>query len=237
VLAVGVGVWRLAGGEPLVGDTSVDLGEVILVDGDSATVQHVLHLVNRLDRPLTINAVRPDCGCLATSSDARRTLAPGEAFSLPISFTARPGTRHALINLDLGADGTQSLRVRATGKGQTRLVCANNVIELNQRGAAEFTFSALTYESESPPSVPTIVCDVPFCSTEFLGWTLGYRPRDIHTMPTEWRGRALVNWTSGENGIVEPRVFVRLDPAKPLILTFAGAEAKNASGAATSPGE
>jgi hypothetical protein len=129
-----------------------------------------------------------------------------------------------LIRVDLGDDGIQTIRVQATGIPQTRLIALKPVITFDDSGNAEFTVTALTYGSEQEPAQPRIECSSAGMSVQFQGWQAEYRPDDLQSLPTEWRGRILVGRTAGaaagqQSVHRETRLTVSLDPAKPLTLS------------------
>lgn len=189
VAMIGAGAyayWHFLLRAPLAGDSSHDFGDVWL-EGETALVEHTFRLANRLERPLTIAAIRPDCGCL-TTRDVRRTLAPGAAFDVPVTLVAKGGKRTAIAHVVLDDGTSMALRVRANGRYKPRLWSADPVILLGDANEGECTIALDTYETmetPSPPQVTGIGSDV---SVEFLGWALRHRPKDIVTTPTHWQG-------------------------------------------------
>jgi hypothetical protein len=104
---------------PLAGQRTHDFGTVAVV-GTAVELHHVFHLKNRMRRPVTVRAVRPDCGCLAAHAGGQ-TIQPGEYFDLPVTLAlAGQSKKNVLITLDLGEGGIQTLRVKATPRLQTK---------------------------------------------------------------------------------------------------------------------
>jgi hypothetical protein len=215
------GYWYFLLRGPLAGQTWYDFGDVPL-EGENATVEHVLRLFNRFDHPIIVNAVRPECGCLTTARQPEVMVQPGAPFDLPLSMVVRPGSRTVIIHVDLGDDGVQALRVKATGRPQTRLVMPEPRAVLAADGSATIEFAALTYGVEDEPLAPTIATHPTGLVAEFLEWKLGYRPKDPATMPTEWRGRLGVHWpgevTEGLSGGDQGTIDVTLAPARTLTI-------------------
>lgn len=204
---------------PLAGETSHDFGDVPLHD-DTTPVQYTFHLANRLGHPLTIAAIRPECGCTSVS-DVRKTLQSGEAFDLPVTLTVKGGPRTVLIYVIFGDDHEQTLRLKATGKPQSRLSMGVPIAVLNEDGAAQVQFTAATYESYDPPPTPSIATSDSALTAQFQGWTLKYRPKDVSLAATQWEGRAAVRFSGRAKDLpADSSITLSMPPAKPLTATI-----------------
>jgi hypothetical protein len=193
---------------PLAGETAHDFGDVPLYE-DTAPVQYTFRLANRLSRPLTIAAIRPECGCTSVS-DVHKTLQIGEAFELPVTLTVKGGPRTVLIYVIFSDDHQQTLRLKATGKPQPRLSMGVPAAVLNDDGTAQILFTAATYESYDPP-----------LTAQFQGWTLRYQPKDVSLTPTFWEGRVLVRFRGSAKDVsVDSSITLSIPPAQPLTVAI-----------------
>jgi hypothetical protein len=221
VLAAGAGYayWFFLIRGPLAGETTHDFGDVPLYEQNVA-LEHTMRLRNRLSQPLTIKAIRPDCGCV-TVAGGQRTLQPGEGFDLPITFMARSGPRTVPIEVLFADDTTQTLRVKANGKRQPRLFIHpdEGAITLDGAGAAEFVVAAETFDQYDAPPAPTISSSTDQLTAEFGEWSLNSRPKNVDRAPTYWQGHVRVRF-KGESLPENSSLTVSMPPAKPLALAI-----------------
>lgn len=213
---------------PFIGATTYDFGDVPLYD-ETEEVHHTFHLSNRLTTPLTIVAIRPECGCL-TARDIRQTLQPDEAFDLPVTLIAKGGERVVLIRVVFDDGSTTALRVRANGRYQPKLAMRASAIVLQEDGAADATFLLSTYETYDDPISPTIVTSVEALHAEFAGWSLKVRPKPqfIDSAPTQWEGRVRVWFDEAKAGqhSNDGSITINWPPAKSLTISVKPAGTK-----------
>jgi hypothetical protein len=219
--------WHFLLRGPFAGETFHDFGDVALHE-ETAEVQHTFHLVNRLNRPLTVVAIRPECGCL-TTRDIKPTLEPGEAFELPITLIAKGGERSVVIHIIFDDDSRAALRVKATGRYQPRLSAPQASMALAPDGTAEIALMLQTYDTYDEPVAPTIETSNPMLHAEFMtgagasGWTMKYRPRpaDMAIAPTEWQGRVRVRLDDGTAPLADSAsVTLAFPNARPLRISI-----------------
>jgi len=204
---------------PLAGETSHDFGEVPLYE-DTAKVDYTFHLTNRLSHPLTINAIRPECGCL-TTQDVHETLAPGAAFDLPVTLIAKTGPRTVIIHVIFGDDNVQTLRVKATGRPQPRMITLASALALGDDGQVQTAVSVLTYNQFDAPPTPRATTSDENLTANFAGWSLRYRPKDVALSPTQWMGTLTVRYKGDARQLPDGEtVTLNMPAAKPLLLAI-----------------
>jgi hypothetical protein len=114
-VAAYAGLWLIASSQrgPLSGATTHDFGVVQLTSMEME-VKHRYRLTNRTDAPVTIRAVKPECGCVKNER-AKIVIQPGETGEVPITVHPPIGPKSVLIHLDLGDLGTQTLKMMVEG--------------------------------------------------------------------------------------------------------------------------
>lgn len=219
--------WKLLVQGPFAGETTHDFGDVPLFS-ETEKLDHAFHLTNRLSHPLTIVAVRPECGCL-TVRDVRRTLQPGESFDLPVTLVARAGKREVPIDVAFEDGSMTTLRVRAFGRLQSVMRFDPSGFSPKDDGQVDIAFQLWTYDTHDDPLAPSITTVGDDVHAEFAGWTMYDRPKPkyIAEMPTQWVGHIRVR--TGDGTKPEGTVTVNLPPLRPLTIDLAAQAGPSAS--------
>ena len=216
--------WHFLLRGPFSGETFHDFGDVPLHE-ETAKFEYTFRLANRLNKPLSIVAIRPECGCL-TARDLKQTLQPGESFELPVTLIAKGGERIAPIRVLFDDDTQTMLRVKATGHYQPRLhlgSASSDAVTLGADGVIEFAVMLDTYETWDEPAVPTITTSHSSLIAEWLDsrWTLKFRPKDVILAPTHWERRVRVRCNGDAHSLhADASMTINLPPAKPLVVAI-----------------
>jgi len=219
--------WHFLLRGPFIGETFHDFGDVPLYE-ETAKFEYTFRLANRLNRPLSIVAIRPECGCL-TARDLKQTLQPGESFELQVTLVAKGGERIAPIRVLFDDDTQTMLRVKATGHYQPRLhlgSVASDAVTIGADGVIEFTIMLDTYETWDEPAVPTITTSPSSMTAEWLdsAWTLKFRPKEVILAPTHWERRVRVRCSGDADDLpADASIMLDLPPARPLVVPIRSA--------------
>jgi len=187
-------LWVIASsqGGPLSGRTTHDFGVVRLTEADT-TVTHRYRLTNDTEGPISIRAIRPECGCVQAAR-GEIIIAPGAVGEIPITVHPPIGPKSVLIHLDLGTLGTQTLKMEVEGQPVSRLSVAIPVAILIE-APTTVVIRAEMYESADEPGPLSVSGDRPIQS-KFSGWSLMAPSQNPKTMPTQWEGLLTIEQTA-----------------------------------------
>ena len=133
---------------PLAGETVHDFGTISVAPGQTLDLEHTFHLTNRLSTPLSVLAIRPDCGCVRVG-EFSRTVEPGGKWNLPITMRFAGHSRTVLIHLDMGEAGLQALKViTSAGDAPPR---AESASEISRAKPAQLPTPEALRESSAEP--------------------------------------------------------------------------------------
>lgn len=219
LVMMGIAMWVavvVATRGPFVGQTSHDFGTVMMPPGEKVRLEHTYRLTNRMGKAVTVQAVRPDCGCL-TSITGPTTVEPGGLFELPIVMSTSSRQKKVLIHLDLGDDGMQTLRATAAIRYEPRLTSSVKHLTLGAARITDAPITAYIYDTYDQPAAPEITATEGLRVT-FSGWHQARRPNDPRVVPCVWEGRISVN-QDAQATIESGSITLELKPARPLHLS------------------
>ena len=203
---------------PMAGETHHDFGSINIEVGKIVELQHTFHLTNRTGHPVTLRAVRPECGCVATQAQPR-TIQPGESLDVPVTFSlSKAIAKTVLIQLDLADAGLEPLFVKATGHYLPLLKADKNEVEMDAQDDALLVITARIYEGRHAPALPIVVCPSGV-SVEVGGWELMKRYSDSSS---DWQTGIRLRLQSGSLA-PDATISIELKPSSPLVIPIRAA--------------
>lgn len=198
---------------PLAGETTHDFGVVPMAESQ-VKLHHTFHLYNRLREPVTILAVKPECGCVVADMEPV-TLEPGEPFDLPVTLTLSDPAKTVLLRVVFDGDhGVQMLKLRAAGHYLPQLRAVSDVIGVEPGRVTMLPVHAAMYNTTNPPSDLRITA-APGLEVRFDGWTQRSQSRDPARIPPIWETKLHVRQTV-ESLPEDAELVLEIDDAKPL---------------------